>query len=124
MGATQIHRKPGEAYIMYPMNEYTKLSEIQEHIHSHEISLVFIKMAHCGVCDVVFEKTGELLKKYPQVKAAAVSIEKTPDIAGEFLVFTAPTILLFLQGKEVLRQSRFVTFGKVEETLQLLVESV
>ncbi|WCN37425.1 thioredoxin family protein [Aneurinibacillus uraniidurans] len=99
------------------MDECTELSEIKAHIERHEISLVFIKMANCGVCDVVFEKTERLLQKYPRVKSVAVSIEKTPAIAGEFLVFTAPTILLFLHGKEVLRQSRFVRFEQLEEAL-------
>ncbi|MGE5701904.1 MAG: thioredoxin family protein, partial [Clostridia bacterium] len=79
--------------------------------------------AHCGVCDVVFGKTEELLKNYPQVKQITVSIEEMPDIAGEFLVFTAPTILVFMDGKEVFRQSRFVMFRELEETLQLLIES-
>lgn len=99
------------------MDECTELSEIKAHIGRHEISVVFIKMANCGVCDVVLEKTEKLLQKYPHVKSVAVSIEKTPAIAGEFLVFTAPTILLFLRGKEVLRQSRFVRFEQLEEAL-------
>lgn len=99
------------------MDECIELSEIKAHIECHEISLVFIKMANCGVCDVVFEKTEKLLQKYSQVKGVAVSIEKTPAIAGEFLVFTAPTILLFLHGKEVFRQSRFVIFEQLEEAL-------
>ncbi|MGD8191899.1 thioredoxin family protein [Brevibacillus ginsengisoli] len=104
------------------MKVCTELTEIKESINHHKISLLFIKMAHCGVCDVVFAKTEELLKKYPEINRIAASIEETPELAGEFLVFTAPTILLFAGGKEVLRQSRFVMFNELEDTLKLINE--
>lgn len=36
----------------------------------------------------------------------------------------APTILLFMEGKEVFRQSRIVVFAELERALQLAAESL
>ncbi|MFS0578868.1 hypothetical protein [Brevibacillus sp. 179-C9.3 HS] len=51
------------------------------------------------------------------------SIEKAPFISGEFLVFTAPTILLFADGKEVFRQARFISFDELERVLKIAIEA-
>ncbi|ASS77117.1 thiol reductase thioredoxin [Tumebacillus algifaecis] len=105
------------------MKHLIGLQEVQAHLHAHEQTLLLIKTVNCGVCDVIYEKTERLLEQFPQVQAAVVSADESPSIAGEFLVFTAPTILLFLHGKEVHRQARFVLVDKVEAVLQALSEA-
>ncbi|MDR7318341.1 thioredoxin family protein [Brevibacillus nitrificans] len=106
------------------MREYNDLSELTADIAKHPVSLLFVKMANCGVCDATFEKTKELLQSYPQVPFMVASIEKLPSLSGELLLFTAPTILLFREGKEVFRQSRIVVFGELERSLQVMIESL
>ncbi|RNB77184.1 thioredoxin family protein [Brevibacillus panacihumi] len=100
------------------MNELTLLSEVKDHVATNPVSLLFIKMANCGVCDATLEKTVDLLQAYPEIAAGMVSIEQMPSLSGEWLVFTAPTILLFVDGKEVHRQSRIVVFGELENALR------
>lgn len=97
------------------------MSEVNAHLKAHPISLIFVKMANCGVCDATLEKTIQLLASYPEVKGRIVSIEQTPELSGEFLVFAAPTILLFFEGKEVHRQSRIVVFGELEDALKTVL---
>ncbi|MED4785119.1 thioredoxin family protein [Brevibacillus choshinensis] len=105
------------------MREHIELSELKSEIAQQPVSLLFVKMANCSVCDATFEKTKELLKSYPQIEFLVASIERIPSLSGEFLIFTAPTILLFMGGKEVFRQSRIVVFGDLERALQLSVEA-
>lgn len=105
------------------MRDYTELSQIKAEIERHTVCLLFIKMANCDVCDVTYEKTIKLLDNYQQVHRIAASIEQIPSLAGEYLVLTAPTILLFFDGKEVFRQSRFVLFGEFEQVLKNVVEA-
>ncbi|KMZ42986.1 MULTISPECIES: thioredoxin family protein [Bacillales] len=105
------------------MQEYVELTELLTDIEGHPLSLLFIKTANCGVCDVTYARTVELLKQYPQVKSMVASMEKMPNLSGEFLVFTAPAILLFMDGKEVFRQARFVSFDELEHVLKLTVDA-
>ncbi|USG64906.1 thioredoxin family protein [Brevibacillus ruminantium] len=106
------------------MNICENLEEVQALIRAKGIVLVFIKTSQCGVCDAVLAKTEELLSRYPEVAGCLVSMEKTPVIASEFLVFTAPTLLLFADGREVHRQSRFVEFAKWEKLLHAWTDSL
>ncbi|QRG68208.1 thioredoxin family protein [Brevibacillus choshinensis] len=106
------------------MREYKELSELRADIAQYPVCMLFVKMENCGVCDATFAKTKELLKSFTQVPFMVTSIETIPSLSGEFLIFTAPTILLFREGKEVFRQSRIVVFGELERALELSVDSV
>jgi len=100
---------------MFVLNE---IAALREHISLNPLSLVFIKTTNCSVCDSVYAKTEELLKRFDQINGVLVSMEQTPSVAAEFLVLAAPTILLFVESKEVFRASRFVRFEKLEMELE------
>lgn len=106
------------------MKQYENPSDVHELIASKELVLVFIKTSQCGVCDAVLDKTTQLLTRYPEVNGCLVSMETSPAIAAEFLVFAAPTLLLFADGREVYRQSRFIQFAQWEKQLQGWTESL
>lgn len=115
--AILVEKYGDERWEYRTVREYLELTELLAEIERHPTSLLFIKTANCGVCDVTYARTIELLKQYPQVKSMVVSMERIPNISGEFLVFTAPAILLFMDGKEVFRQARFVSFDELERVL-------
>jgi len=58
-----------------------------------------------------------LLTNYPKVKSIKISIDEFPSLRAEFSVFTAPTILLFTQGKETLRESRFIVINELDKNI-------
>lgn len=99
------------------MNKISNLPELQSRISNESLCLVYIKTENCGVCDVVLDKTFTLLTKFPKLTALLVNMHETPDASSAFLVFTAPTIILFVEGKEVYRASRFVLFNELEDRL-------
>ncbi|MDT8718756.1 thioredoxin family protein [Clostridium sp. 19966] len=41
-------------------------------------------------------------------------IDELPSIAGKFSVFALPCILIFLEGKEILREARFISINELE----------
>ncbi|MDM5153242.1 thioredoxin family protein [Bacillus sp. DX1.1] len=79
----------------------------------------FIKTENCGVCDVMLEKVSRFLKQYQNVVNIVLSLQDMKEISAKYLVFTAPTVLLFYEGKEILRESRFISLEKIDRKLQL-----
>lgn len=79
--------------------------------------LLLIIADYCGVCDSVRDQTEKMLSEYPDIDGAFVPIAELPEVAGEFMVFSAPTILIFSQGREIARESRFIDFLKLEKAL-------
>ncbi|GIP25965.1 thiol reductase thioredoxin [Paenibacillus sp. J23TS9] len=103
---------------MLTVQHVTNLNQIKDQIQQASLTLLLIKTDHCGVCDSVMAKLDDKLPSFPQVKGIYIRMEEAPEVSGEYLVFTAPTLLLFMEGKEVFRQSRFILMGDVEKQLQ------
>ncbi len=58
-----------------------------------------------------------MLELYPEVKAARADIDKLPLLSGEYNVFTIPCILVFAEGKEIVRQARYIDLDKLNEQI-------
>lgn len=102
------------------MRTINTLQDVKRFTNGNGVNLLLIKAKACGVCDAVLVKLQELLNEYTGVEASSVFIDEVPQISGEFLVFTAPTILVFFDGKEVLRESRFIRFSNIRGILDAI----
>lgn len=106
------------------MQRLYELSEIKQAIQEHDLVLLLIKTSQCSVCESIQVKAGGLLDSHKAVKGIYVFMEDAPDTAAEFLALSAPTLLLFCQGKEVYRESRFVRFEELEQVLHRYEEAL
>lgn len=48
------------------------------------------------------------MKDFPKIQARTANAEDIPEIAGYFSIFTVPVLILFADGKEMVREARFV----------------
>jgi thioredoxin-like negative regulator of GroEL len=60
--------------------------------------------------------------KFPELKLVLVNSEFYPDIPAHFGIFSNPAILLFIQGKEYHRASKYVSESQLSETIGRLYE--
>lgn len=61
-------------------------------------------------------KLVELADTY-KIKIALIDIDKQPLIRGQYEVFSAPTLLIIREKREVLRESKFIDFENVKRLL-------
>lgn len=104
------------------MKTIQKLNEIKETIAQNKITLLFISQPNCSVCNSLLPQIESLLEKFPNVKSITINSEQTPEIIGEYLIFSAPIVLVFVDGKEVIRKARFVPIKQFEHELTKLME--
>ncbi|MGB7595117.1 MAG: thioredoxin family protein, partial [Erysipelotrichaceae bacterium] len=52
-----------------------------------------------------------------EIEVVKIDAIENAEIAGQHLVFTVPTLLLWAEGKEMLRESRYVDLSKVTRML-------
>lgn len=102
------------------MKQFSNVEELAAYIEQQPLCLLFIKTEDCGVCDVMLEKIMRLLESYPNVEKVVVSLEDMREIAAKYLVLTAPTVLLFYGGKEIVRESRFISLENINRILQMV----
>lgn len=95
------------------------IQALQARIDSEKGMLLYFSSESCSVCKVLKPKVSELLHdKFPRMHSLYVDTEKSPVIAGQFRVFTIPTILIYFEGKEQVRYSRNISMHQLEATIE------
>ncbi|OQX94028.1 MAG: hypothetical protein B6I17_00635 [Tenericutes bacterium 4572_104] len=99
--------------------ETIKSYEQFEKIVKKELIILIAKTRDCVVCNPLSNKLNEFMKEYKSIPHYQVYLEEIPLFQGQHLVFTVPTILVFSEGKEILRESRFIDFNKIQRLFDI-----
>lgn len=91
---------------------------VHELCAGEKMVLLYLSRPDCGVCTAIKPKVEELLSRYPKIRAAYVDLDRLPSAAGEFSVFTIPAILVFTEGKESVREARYISMDLLEERIR------
>ena len=94
--------------------------KLEEILNTAPALLAYLSFPECGVCQVLRPKVEALLEKYDAFEFLYVDIHKYPQISGQRLVFTVPTILVMQNGREVKRYSRHFALQEHESSLDKL----
>ena len=65
----------------------------------------------------MLDKVERLADSYTSLCSFYKDIREEPLIAGRFLVFSGPTVLLLMEGKEIYRASQFINLEELEQTI-------
>lgn len=57
------------------------------------------------------------LAKDHHIDIVKIDTKENKYIPGQFTVFVVPTVLLIYRGEEILRESRFIDFNRIEKSL-------
>ena len=83
------------------------------------MALLYFSTDTCSVCRVLKPRVARMLEEqFPRTGAGYVDTEKSPVLSGQHGVFTIPTILLFVEGKEHARFSRNISLHQLEEAIE------
>lgn len=104
------------------MIHLTSISDIEHTIANNTLCLFYIKAPDCSVCNVMLEKVEKLADQYPQLASFYTDIMEEPLIAGRFLVYSGPTVLLLMEGKEVYRGVQFIDLEELEFNINRFLE--
>lgn len=104
------------------MEHLTDIQDIEQTLTDHRLCLFYIKAPDCGVCNVMLDKVGRLADSHPSLRSFYTDITEEPLIAGQFLVYSVPTVLLLLDRKEVYRGSGFINLKELKHKIEQYIE--
>lgn len=107
---------------MTVLKHLKNIQDIEQTISDNRLCLFYIKAPDCGVCNVMLDKVGQVADKFPSVCSFYTDIIEEPLIASRFLVYSGPTVLLLMEGKEVYRASRFINLEELEHNINRFLE--
>ncbi len=88
-------------------------------VMNNDLCLLYIQAPDCGLCSTMLDKIENVARQFNKLAVARVELLVVPEIAAEFMVATAPTVLVFAHGKEIHRQGTFIDIRKLERQLTL-----
>ena len=104
------------------MEHLTNIQDIEQTLKDNRMCLFYIKAPDCGVCNVMLDKVMRLADLFPSLTSFYTDITEEPLIAGQFLVYSGPTVLLLMDGKEVYRGSQFIDLEELEYNIKRLLK--
>ena len=99
------------------MEHLTNIHDIEQTVKDNRLCFFYIKAPDCGVCNVMLDKVERLADSYTSLCSFYTDIREEPLIAGRFLVYSGPTVLLLMEGKEIYRASQFINLEELEQTI-------
>jgi thiol-disulfide isomerase/thioredoxin len=106
------------------MEHLTSIKDIEQTIKDNRLCLFFIKAPDCGVCNVMLDKVEKIADVFPSLCSLYTDIIEEPLIASHFLVYSGPTVLLLMDGKEVYRASQFIDLEELKYNINRYIELI
>jgi len=95
------------------------LETIQDTIRSEVGVLLYFSGENCNVCHALRPKFKDLFdSEFPQLKQIYLNAQVNPQISAHYQVFSVPTMIVFLDGREFVREGRSVSLHKMTEQLK------
>ena len=96
-----------------------------KNIKEEEATLVYFFSNHCAPCLSLRPKIEEMINaKFPKMKLVFIDAEAHPEISASYQVFASPTILLFFDGRETKRFSKYISTAELEQTVGRYYEMI
>lgn len=103
----------------------TTLDEFQELIRQHEAILVYYSTPGCNVCKTLQPKVRAMLKeRFPRIAYLYVDSEESKEVAAQNSIFAVPTIVVYFDGREAIRKSRFVGVSELASEIERLYDLI
>lgn len=100
------------------------IDEVNKFIESNKLAFLYVTMPNCSVCHGLKPQIESMLKKYPHIKMGNIDANEVEQIRGQFSIFTAPVLILFIDSKEYLREARIVHTQLLDEKIRRIYENV
>lgn len=100
------------------MEKIIELADLQKQLKDDLGVIAYFYNDDCPPCISLRPKVEKLVEEsFPKMKLAWINSKNTPEIPAAYQIFANPTILLFFDGKETRRFSKYVSIIELEEAI-------
>jgi len=95
------------------------LEALEEMIRSEAGVLLYFSGENCNVCHALRPKFKETFDThFPAIRQLYLDAHENPEISAHFQVFSVPTMIVFLDGREFAREGRNVSLHQLTARLE------
>jgi thioredoxin-like negative regulator of GroEL len=104
------------------MIELKTINEIEEFISNNDIVIAYFSTASCSVCKALKPKIQAISDLFERSQMIYSGIDQNQELSGKYMVFTVPTIILFIEGREYKRFARYVSTDDIKASIERYLE--
>ncbi len=95
------------------------LEDIKKEIETKDGVLLYFWGENCNVCHALRPKIREAFEEnFPLIEQIYLDAHKNPEVSAYFQVFSVPTMIVFLGGREFAREGRSVSIHALVDKLR------
>ena len=100
-------------------NEIYSIEKAEKSIQEIQALVLYFYSDRCAPCVSLRPKVAQLLEdQYSKIKMLFIDSEKHPDIAARFNSFSNPTLIVFFDGREFRRFSKYISIQQLSEEIR------
>ena len=96
----------------------TSFGKFLEITETNKAVCFYLSTPECNVCKVLKPKVIDMIENdFAEINFCYVDLNEAKEISGQLSVFSVPTILVYFEGKEMIRASRNVHIEELCEQI-------
>ena len=97
----------------------TDMAQLDQEL-AKPMTLVITKTHTCSVCQNMVPFLKERVPHYDDLNVIELYMDDHDELRGKFMIFTVPTVMFYHEGKELLRESRFINPDKINRLIEMM----
>jgi thiol-disulfide isomerase/thioredoxin len=97
------------------LNDYKEIEQVLQ----KEFVMILAKTHTCSACQTIYDVLKRNVPNIENVEVYNVYIDDLDRFRGDHLIFSVPTVLIFSEGKELLRESRYINYAKIARLIDM-----
>ena len=102
------------------MEKINRVLDYNQFLNSNKYCGVYYSSERCGVCNTMKPKIYTIYKE-ARMPIKELSLNQFREIAAQQLILKSPTVVLYENGKEIMRNSGFIDLNRVSRNLDLIL---
>jgi len=100
-------------------NELETMEQMEAAVNNEAVLILYFYNDHCAPCISLRPKVIQMVEEgFPKMKLVFVNSEKFPALPAKYNVFANPTIILFFDGREFRRESKYISIPQLAEEIE------
>lgn len=96
-----------------------RTAQLQELINTNKGVLVYFYNDNCAPCISLRPKVQAMVDEdFPLLQLVFIDLMKYPGLPARFGVFSSPSLLVFFEGKEFIRESKYVSMEALQDKIE------
>jgi thiol-disulfide isomerase/thioredoxin len=102
-----------------------EIQEIQNLVTDKIAVMLYFYNDNCAPCIVLRPKVQGMVKDYfPNLDLRLINAGQFPAASAQYGVFSSPTLLVFFEGKEYIRESKNISISELHDKIERIYSMV